>query len=102
MTPQTLPRIAVVAALGLIAVVIGRAKVSGGAKAIGKPLLLIAALGVHAVALPVVGFIPASAVLFVIAARLMGSRRVAIDLAIGVAGATLLFFVFTRGLGLSL
>jgi putative tricarboxylic transport membrane protein len=100
LTPQTLPRIAVVAALGLITVVAWRSKGAGGAA--GKPLLLIASLGVHAIALPIIGFIPASAALFVIAARLMGSQRVAVDLAIGIGGATLLFFVFTRGLGLSL
>ena len=32
----------------------------------------------------------------------MGSRRIALDAAIGLGGAALLFIVFTRGLGLAL
>ena len=48
------------------------------------------------------GFIIASATLFVTAAFAMGSRRLARDVAIGVILATVLYIVFTRGLGLSL
>jgi len=48
------------------------------------------------------GFIVASATLFVMAAFAMGSRRLARDIVIGVVMATILFLVFSRGLGLSL
>jgi hypothetical protein len=87
-------------------VVLAKAHV-GGAKAppsaaTARPLLLVSVLLGHALILPIVGFIPASAALFVIASRLMGSRRMALDIAIGLGGATALFFVFTRGLGLAL
>ena len=111
LTPQTLPRIAVVGAVGLIAIVIGRAKaLPSGLSAVasakagigGSALVLISVLLLHALLLPIIGFIPASAALFVITARLMGSRRIALDAAIGLGGAALLFFVFTRGLGLAL
>lgn len=107
LTPHTLPRLVLIAALCLIAaVVLGRVKAEvGGAPTSGdaaRPLVLVLVLLTHALVLPIVGFIPASTALFVIAARLMGSRRTALDIAIGLGGATALFFVFTRGLGLAL
>ena len=112
LTPQTLPRIAVVGAAVLIVLVVSR-RTWPRSRRLPPPLkrwrtsqpavpLLLLALFVHAMAMPVVGFIPASAALFAITARLMGSRRIAMDVAIGLTGATLLFFVFTRGLGLAL
>jgi putative tricarboxylic transport membrane protein len=64
--------------------------------------VLLVSLLIHAVVMPIIGFIPASAILFVIAARLMGSHRLLFDALVGVIGATTLFFVFTRGLGLAL
>ena len=45
------------------------------------------------------GFIIASATLFVAAAFAMGSRRLARDIAIGIVMATILYLVFSRGLG---
>jgi putative tricarboxylic transport membrane protein len=48
------------------------------------------------------GFIIASATLFVIAAFAMGSRRLVRDIAIGIVMPTILYLVFSRGLGLSL
>ncbi len=67
-----------------------------------RALTLVAALSVHAFAFPVVGFIPASTVLFVVATSLFGSRHRLRDAAIGFATATLLYVVFTAGLGLTL
>ena len=52
--------------------------------------------------MPWLGFVPASAVLFAAAARLLGSRRGLRDSFIGVLTAALLFGVFTRGLGVDL
>ena len=52
--------------------------------------------------MPWLGFVPASAVLFATAARLLGSRRGLRDSFIGVLTAALLFGVFTRGLGVDL
>jgi putative tricarboxylic transport membrane protein len=48
------------------------------------------------------GFIIASATLFVAAAFAMGSHRLARDIVIGIVTATVLFLVFSRGLGLTL
>ena len=52
--------------------------------------------------MPWIGFIPASTVLFAVAARLLGSRRALRDIFLGVLTAALLFGVFTRGLGVDL
>jgi putative tricarboxylic transport membrane protein len=103
LTPQTLPIVAMIGALCLIAVVVARSRgAATGHGDIRRPAVLVAALLAHAIVMPLIGFIPASATLFVITARLMGSRRLAFDAAIGVAAAAALFFVFTRGLGLTL
>jgi putative tricarboxylic transport membrane protein len=48
------------------------------------------------------GFIIASTVLFVLVARGFGSRRIARDAIIAIVLATVVFFIFTLGLGLSL
>jgi putative tricarboxylic transport membrane protein len=48
------------------------------------------------------GWIPASTLLFAVVARAFGSRRVLVDVAIGVALTALAFVVFNWGLGLSL
>jgi hypothetical protein len=122
-TPQTLPFVSLIVAVALcIGVVWKRSRPpakaggppdpadsppaqAGGplAKASGFAVIgLLLGLLVHAFALPLVGFIPSSAALFVVTARLMGSRRLALDVALGVAGASVLFFVVTRGLGLAL
>jgi len=69
---------------------------------IGPTPFLVVTLLAHAGAMPIVGFVPASAALFAITARLMGSRRSGRDLVIGLAGATALFVAFTQGLGLDL
>jgi putative tricarboxylic transport membrane protein len=67
-----------------------------------RPVILVAALLVYAVAMPLIGFVPASAALFIVAARLLGSRRAVRDAIVGLAAATLLFVAFTQGLGLDL
>jgi putative tricarboxylic transport membrane protein len=64
--------------------------------------LLALALLAYLVLIERAGFIIASAVLFVMAAFAMGSRRLARDIAIGIVMSTALYLVFSRGLGLSL
>ena len=59
-------------------------------------------LALYAVALPMVGFVPAATALFMVAARLFGSRRSTRDLAIGATAAVLLYLLFTAGLRLAL
>jgi Tripartite tricarboxylate transporter TctB family len=70
----------------------------GGSRA----LILIGALSAHAVAFPIVGFVPASTALFVVTTTLFGSQRWIRDVVIGLATAVVLYLVFTFGLGLSL
>ena len=64
--------------------------------------LLVLALLAYLLLIERAGFIIASATLFVAAAFAMGSRRLARDIAIGIVMATVLYLVFSRGLGLSL
>src|SRR5215204_3335153 len=64
--------------------------------------LLALALLVYLLLIERAGFIIASATLFVMAAFAMGSRRLARDIAIGIVMSTVLYVVFSRGLGLSL
>ena len=49
-----------------------------------------------------VGWIPATTILFAVVARAFGSRRLVVDVAIGVALTALAYVVFNWGLGLSL
>lgn len=67
-----------------------------------RAYLLTGVLCAHAVAFPLIGFVAASTALFAIAAALFGSRRWGRDAALGFAMATLLYVVFTTGLGLTL
>src|SRR5829696_8907990 len=64
--------------------------------------LLVLALLAYLVLIERAGFIIASAILFVMAAFAMGSRRPARDIATGIVMSTALYLVFSRGLGLSL
>ena len=64
--------------------------------------LLALALLVYLLLIERAGFIIASATLFFMAAFAMGSRRLARDIAIGIVMSTVLYVVFSRGLGLSL
>jgi putative tricarboxylic transport membrane protein len=68
----------------------------------GRAPALAATLVAHAVALPTIGFIPASTVLFAVAAALYGSGRHGRDIGVGLAAAISLYVGFTAGLGLSL
>lgn len=49
-----------------------------------------------------IGFVLAAALLFVMAARGFGSRRLTRDVAVGIALTSPVFWIFTRGLGVSL
>src|SRR5215212_1228903 len=64
--------------------------------------LLALALFAYLLLIERAGFIIASATLFVVAAFAMGSRRLVRDIAIGIVMSTVLYLVFSRGLGLSL
>ncbi len=103
-TPRTLPAIAL-GGLAFLLVVgrIGRKSEPGARGAsIERAVLLIGILAAHAFAMPLVGFVPASTALFTAAARLLGSRRVSRDVAVGLTTAAVLFVAFTYGLGLDL
>ena len=67
-----------------------------------RALALAGALGLHAIAMPIVGFVPAGAVLFTIATTLFGNRHWFRNLAIGLAASVLLYATFTAGLGMAL
>jgi putative tricarboxylic transport membrane protein len=102
-TPRTLPYVALTGlGLLLIATLFGAGANARVLAVRGPVWLLIAALMAHALIMPAIGFVPASTALFVIASRLIGSRRPLLDLFLGVAGATILFLAFTQGLGLDL
>ncbi len=63
---------------------------------------VVAACLAQAVALPVFGFVPTAAVVFVTAAYALGSRRIARNAVIGVAVAVTLAFLFGAGLDVPL
>jgi putative tricarboxylic transport membrane protein len=65
-------------------------------------LWLIVGFGLYLATIAWAGFPIASALLFAPAARAFGSRRPALDLAIGLVLGILVYFGFNRGLGLSL
>jgi putative tricarboxylic transport membrane protein len=64
--------------------------------------LVSAGLVAQLLLLETVGWVLATTLLFVAVARAFGSRRLAVDAAIGVVLASLAFAVFNYGLGLSL
>ena len=109
-TPMTLPA-AALAALGVLTLVLIATRMRQSRPCTGdasvaptsyRPLQLVALLAIHAVAFSIVGFIPASTTLFIVAARLLGSHRWIRDLGIGAITSTILYVAFTLGLGLSL
>jgi putative tricarboxylic transport membrane protein len=63
---------------------------------------LALALATHAIAMPLIGFVPAGTALFVCATALFGSRRWSRNLAIGLATTAILYVTFTAGLGMAL
>jgi putative tricarboxylic transport membrane protein len=65
-------------------------------------VIISAGVILHMVVIGWAGFIIASAVLFVMVARGFGSRRLVRDAIIAVVLATVVFFIFTLALGLSL
>jgi len=68
-------------------------------KAIG---LVLSALLVQLLLLGLLGWIPATAFLFMMTARAFGSRRLWVDMLIGVVLAAIIFVVFDYGLDLDL
>jgi len=65
-------------------------------------VLISAGVLLHMVLIGWAGFILASSLLFVLIARGFGSRRPVRDLAIALVLSTIVFFLFTQALGLSL
>jgi putative tricarboxylic transport membrane protein len=63
---------------------------------------LVAILVVYAFVLGPVGYVPATAVFFVAAARTMGSRHLVRDIVVGVGLSLLVYLTFTRALGVFL
>lgn len=109
LSPMTIPLIALLGLAGLslaLSISRGPRKARHEAKrilSVGRgAVVLAAALVLHALLFSSIGFIPASIGLFVLATRLLGSRRWQRDAAIGAIGAALLYIVFTAGLGLDL
>ena len=111
--PQVFP-FAVAAFVGTVAVLLCRQAVTGGFRNLDEQpaapsrsrvagaawlsigIVVVAALINH------LGFVLSAALLFVCAARGYGSRTPARDLAIGIALTLPVFWLFTKGLGLSL
>lgn len=70
---------------------------------IWTPLVLLAlALGLYVPLVKVAGFMPASAIEFVVVARAFHSRRPVRDAIVGVVLAVVVFYAFSKGLGLGL
>jgi putative tricarboxylic transport membrane protein len=116
LTPRTVP-LAVLFTLGVLATatiaatVIGpvRARYSGRARRdngnapqLRRAITLALALIGQALMMPVIGFVPATALIFTITARALGSRAWLRDLGIGLAVTSVLYVTFTQLLGLSL
>jgi putative tricarboxylic transport membrane protein len=101
LTPMTAPIVTLVAVAALLVTVLVRPR-APSPPAATRAWALAAVLAGHAVAFPLLGFVPASTALFVVSARLVGSRRPGRDTAIGAITALALYAIFTAGLGLSL
>ncbi|MEX2178312.1 MAG: tripartite tricarboxylate transporter substrate-binding protein [Gemmatimonadaceae bacterium] len=96
------------AATSLVAVAMGAVKRPGGATPV-TPTTDAGTLGILTLAFildialfETLGFVLASAVMFVLVARAFGSRRLARDAVVGLGLALLVFAGFTSGLGISL
>jgi putative tricarboxylic transport membrane protein len=69
---------------------------------LAKVLLIGVALVLDVVLMQPTGFVLASTALFICVTRAFGSRRLALDAALGLLFTGTIYVVFTRGLGLSL
>jgi putative tricarboxylic transport membrane protein len=65
-------------------------------------VILVIALIVYALVLDSVGYLIATALFFIAAARVLGSRNWARDITVGVLLSAVLYFVFTQALGVRL
>ena len=65
-------------------------------------LWIVAALIIPVTLIRVIGWIPVAALVFALGARAFGSRRVWLDLALGLAFGAITFLLFNYGLGLNL
>jgi putative tricarboxylic transport membrane protein len=75
---------------------------AGFALDLPPPLVVTAGLLLHMALIRQAGFVIASAVLFVAVAHAFGSRRVALNAALGLVLGAATYVAFTRGLGLVL
>ncbi|MGQ0733315.1 MAG: tripartite tricarboxylate transporter substrate-binding protein [Acidobacteriota bacterium] len=105
-TPHTAPivALALLTVCGIVALARARSAwgTSGGGTANGRAVGLVVVLIAHALLFSFVGFIPASAALYVACTMLFGSRHWQRDVLIGLVATTVLFLAFTVGLGLTL
>lgn len=112
--PHVYP-MAVAAFLAVIALGLAWQAVSGGFRGLGSDsseprtpggaagaAWVSAGLVAVAVLINHIGFVLAAALLFVLAARGFGSKRLARDMAVGIALTLPVFWIFTQGLGVSL
>ncbi|HEU4426590.1 MAG TPA: tripartite tricarboxylate transporter TctB family protein [Pilimelia sp.] len=78
------------------------AETDHGASSWRTPAMLVAALVAYVLALEPVGFVPATAVFFVGAARILGSTRLVRDVVVAVPLALVVYLAFTRILEIQL
>jgi putative tricarboxylic transport membrane protein len=97
--PAAFPAMAVMGTLALGLLSVGRLP---HARVPRWPGLLMAALFVQPILMPLAGFVVASAVMFALTARAMGSPRPLRDVLAGLVVSGVLFVAFTRGLGVPL
>ena len=106
-SPASLPTFAV-SMLAVLLVIVGvRARrelvqIRAAFPHLAKAAWLVVVLFAYAIAMPWLGFVPASALLFVVVARAAGSVHWKRDAVIAIAATTLAFALFTRGLALAL
>lgn len=108
-TSATLPRVAVVVMIALLAWHAWRARTRRPSAAepiaTGGPVRVAAIVGaalVHAVAQPLLGFVPTATAVFVAGAFALGSPRPGRDAALGLAVTAAVAVLFTYGLGVPL
>jgi putative tricarboxylic transport membrane protein len=103
LTPMTLPWIALGGGLLLFGITVAKRRADHALTSLPRALLLVGVLALHAIVMPIAGFVAASSALFVVSATLLGSRRGLLrDIVIGFVAAVVLFILFTKGLGLTL
>jgi len=104
--PRLLPYLVagglVLTGLTILAGAFGRRAAEREALDLFPILWIVAALIIPVVAIRAIGWIPVAALVFALGARAFGSRRVVLDLALGLAFGIVTFVLFNYALGLNL